>query len=217
MVGYALQVAEEVDVSSTYMKAVSSLESEKRHVATRDMKSHQKNHTWDLVTLPSGRRDVTYKWVFKIKVEASSAERVKYKARIVARGFSQREGVDYNEMFSLVVRDTFIRVLLALVVRQDLELKQFDVKTVFFHGELEEIYMTQPDGYRVPEKDDYVCTLQKSLCGFKQSLRGWYKRFSSYIIKLGYIRSPYDWCVYVSKLKDATFIYLVLYVDDMLI
>ena len=77
--------------------------------------------------------------------------------------------------------------------------------------------MTQPDGYRVPEKDDYVCTLQKSLCGFKQSLRGWYKRFSSYIIKLGYIRSPYDWCVYVSKLKDATFIYLVLYVDDMLI
>lgn len=132
MVGYALQVAEEVDVSSTYMKAVSGPESEKRHVATRDMESHQKNHTWDLVTLPSGRRDVTYKWVFKIKVEASSAERVKYKARIVARGFSQREGVDYNEMFSLVVRNTFIRVLLALVARQDLELKQFDVKTVFF-------------------------------------------------------------------------------------
>ncbi|WZZ77541.1 hypothetical protein YC2023_098113 [Brassica napus] len=120
-------------------------------------------------------------------------------------------------MFSPVVRDTFIRVLLALVARQDLELEQFDVKTVFLHGELEEIYMTQPDGCRVPEKNDYVCTLHKSLCGFKQALRGWYKRLNRYIIKLGYIKSPYDWCVCVSKLKDATFICLVLYVDDMLL
>ena len=70
-----------------------------------------------------------------------------------------------------MVRHTSIRVLLALVARHDLELEQFDVKTVYLHGELEEIYMTQPDGCRVPEKDDYVCTLQKSLCRFKQSLR----------------------------------------------
>ena len=91
MVGYALQVAEEVDASSTYMEAVSNPESKKRHVATRDMESHQMYHTWNLVTLPSERRDVTCKWVFKIKVEASSAERIKYKARVVSRGFSQRE------------------------------------------------------------------------------------------------------------------------------
>ena len=102
---------------------------------------------------------------------ASSAEEVKYKAQVVAREFSQRERVDSDEIFSSVVRHTSIRVLLALVARQDLELEQFDVKTVFLHGELEEIYMTQPDGCRVPRKDVYVCTLQKSLCGFKQSPR----------------------------------------------
>ena len=77
--------------------------------------------------------------------------------------------------------------------------------------------MTQPNSCRVLGKDDYVCTFHKSLCGFKQALRGWYKRLNRYIIKLGYIKSPYDWCVCVSKLKDATFICLVLYVDDMLL
>ena len=141
MVGYAFQVAEEVDASSTYMEAVSSPESEKWHVATRDVESHQKNHTWDLTTLPSERRDVTCKWVFKIKDGASLAEGAKYKARIVARSFSQRDGADYNEIFSSIVRHTSIRVLLVLVARQDLELELFEVKTVFFHGELEEVYM----------------------------------------------------------------------------
>ena len=112
----------------------------------------------------------------------------------------------YNEIFSSVVRHTFIRVLLALVARHDLELELLDVKTVFLHGELEEVYITQSDGFRVSGKEDYVCKLQKSLCGLKQSPRQWYKKSNSYIIKLGYMRSLFDWCVYVSKLKDATFI-----------
>ena len=92
---------------------------------------------------------------------------------------------------------------------------------VFFFGYLDINFVVTVfdpnNGCRVPGKDDYVCTLPKSLCGFKQSLRRWYKRFNSYIIKLGYIISPFDWCVYVSKFKDATFICLVLDVDDMMI
>ena len=125
MVGYALQVAEEVDTyePSTYMEAVSCPEYEKWHAAMGDeMESHEKNHTWDLVTLPPGRRVVTCKWIYKIKDGASPIEGVKYKSRVVVRGFSQREGVDYNEIFSPVVRHTSIRVLLALVAHQDLEL-----------------------------------------------------------------------------------------------
>ncbi|KAJ4718340.1 Retrovirus-related Pol polyprotein from transposon TNT 1-94 [Melia azedarach] len=130
----------------------------------------------------------------------------------------QREGVDYNEIFSPVVRHTSIRVLLAIVAHQDLELEQLDVKTAFLHGELEkEIYMTQPDGFRVPGKEDYVCKLKKSLYGLKQSPRQWYKRFDSYMIEIGYTRSPYDCCVYYSKATNGSLIYLVLYVDDMLI
>ena len=117
-----------------------------------------------------------------------------------------------------MVRHTSIRVLLAMVAHQDLELEQLDVKTAFLHGELEEdIYMTQPDGFQVPEKEDYVCKLKKSLYGLKQSPRQWYKRFDGFMIEIGYNRSPYDCCVYHSKLKNGSYIYLVLYVDDMLI
>ena len=77
--------------------------------------------------------------------------------------------------------------------------------------------MTQPDGFQVPGKEDYVCKLRKSLYGLKQSPRQWYKRFDSYMIEIGYIRSPYDCCVYYNKVANGSSIYLVLYVDDMLI
>ena len=126
--------------------------------------------------------------------------------------------MDYNEIFSPVVRHTSIRMLLAIVANQDLELEQLDVKTAFLHCILEEeIYMTQLDGLQVPGKKDHVCKLNKSLYGLKQSPRQWYKRFDSYMMELGYNRSPYDCCVYISKLKDESYVYLVLYVDDMLI
>ena len=221
MVGYALQVAEEVDTSepSTYKEAILSSDSEKWFAAMGDeMESLHKNQTWDLVIQPSGRKIITCKWVFKKKEGISPAEGVKYKARVVARGFNQREGVDYNEIFSPVVRHTSIRVLLAIVAHQNLELEQLDVKTAFLHGELEEeIYMTQPDGFQVPGKENHVCKLKKSLYGLKQSPRQWYKRFDSYMVKLGYTRSSYDCCVYYNRLNDDSFIYLVLYVDDMLI
>ncbi|KAL1198052.1 Retrovirus-related Pol polyprotein from transposon TNT 1-94 [Cardamine amara subsp. amara] len=221
MAGYALQVAEEVDTyePSTYREAISGTEAERWFAAMGDeMESHQNNNTWDLVTEPHGRKIVTCKWIFKKNEGISMAEGVKYKARVVARGFSQREEVDYNEIFSPVVRHTSIRALLAVVAHQDLELEQLDVKTAFLHGELEEeIYMTQPDGFQVFGKENHVCRLNKSLYGLKQSPRQWYKRFDSYMMKLGYIRCPYDCCVYYNKLKGESYIYLILYVDDMLI
>lgn len=96
-----------------------------------------------------------------------------------------------------MVTHTFIRVLLAIVARHDLELEQLDVKTVFLHGELEEeIYMTQPEGFQIHGKDDQVWRLKESLYGLKQSPRQWYKRFDNYMIKLGYNQNPYDCCVY---------------------
>jgi len=221
LVGYALQVAEEVDDNepSTYNAAVSGNESAQWLAAMGDeMESLQKNQTWELVRLPANRKTVTCKWIFRKKEGMSPAEGIKYKARVVARGFSQREGVDYNEIFSPVVRHTSIRVLLAIVAHQDLELEQLDVKTAFLHGELEEeIYMSQPEGFQVPGKEDHVCRLKKSLYGLKQSPRQWYKRFDNFMQQLGYIRSPYDCCVYYNQLQGSSRIYLILYVDDMLI
>lgn len=221
MVAYALEVAEEVDTRepSTNKEAISCSESVQWLAAMGDeMESLDKNQTWELVKRPGERKIVTCKWVFKKKEGITLAEGVKYKARLVARGFTQKEGVDYNEIFSPVVRHTSIRVLLVIVAHQNLELEQLDVKTAFLHGELEEdIYMTQPDGFYIPGKEDYVCKLKKSLYGLKQSPRQWYKRFDSYMIQLGYNRSPYDCCVYLNKADDGSMIYLILYVEDRLI
>jgi hypothetical protein len=99
----------------------------------------------------------------------------------------------------------------------DYELEQLDVKTAFLHGELEEdIYMDQPEGFVISGKENLVCRLKKSLYGLKQSPRQWYKRFDSFMISQGFKRSNYDSCVYLKTIKGST-IYLLLYVDDMLI
>ena len=117
-----------------------------------------------------------------------------------------------------MVKHSSIRLLLAIVALYDLELQQLDVKTAFLHGELEEtIYMHQPEGFIIENKENHVCRLNKSLYGLKQSPRQWYKRFDSFMIDHGYLRSNYDSCVYHKELSDKSFIYLLLYVDDMLI
>ena len=106
------------------------------------MDSLRKNETWELVTKPKDRKVVGSKWVFKIKQGTLGNEAPRYKAKLVAKGFSQKESVDYNEIFSHVVKDSSIRLLLAFVTHEDLELEQLDVKTTFLHGELDElIYM----------------------------------------------------------------------------
>ncbi|MDV3202322.1 MAG: reverse transcriptase domain-containing protein [Candidatus Phytoplasma australasiaticum] len=131
MIAYALQVAEEVDTyePSTYKEAFTCTESAQWLAAMGDeMESLHTNKTWDLVQWPPGRKIITCKWVFKKKEGMTPAEGIKYKARVVAKGFHQREGVDYNEIFLPVVRHTSIRVLLAMVAHQDLELEQLDVK-----------------------------------------------------------------------------------------
>ena len=105
---------------------------------TKEMESLHKNQTWELVKLPRGQKIVGYKWVFKKKEEIPGAESVRYKARLVAKGYNPTEGVNFNKVFSLVVKHTSIRVLLAIVAWFDLELEQLDVKTAFLHGKLEE-------------------------------------------------------------------------------
>jgi hypothetical protein len=98
------------------------------------------------------------------------------------------------------------------------ELEQLDVKTAFLHGDLEEqIYMQQPEGYRIVGKENHVCLLQKSLYGLKQSPRQWYKRFDAFMESIYFGRSQYDNCFYFKKLADGSYMYLLLYVDDMLI
>ncbi|GJR46704.1 retrotransposon protein, putative, ty1-copia subclass [Tanacetum coccineum] len=118
-----------------------------------EMDSLRKNKTWELVDHPTGQKLASCKWLFNIKEGVEGVQKPRYKARLVARGFTQRAGIDYNEVFSPVVRHTSIRVILALTTCKDYELEQLDVKTAFLHRNLEEvIYMKQPPGYEQGNK-----------------------------------------------------------------
>ena len=143
----------------------------------------------------------------------SPSEPPRFKARLVAKCFSQIPGVDYNDVFSPVIKHSSIHTFFDIVAMRDLELEQLDIKTTFLHGELEEeIYMDQPEGFIVPGKEDHVCKLKRSLYGLKQSPRQWYKMFDSFMMSHDFKRSEFDSCVYI-KFVDGSPIYLLLYVD----
>jgi len=146
MVVFALNIVEEIenDKPRNYVEAINSNQSQ-NWIATmyEEISSLQKNDTWVLVEKPKGARVVICKWIFKLKEEIPGIEKARFKARLVVRGFTQRERVDYNDVFSPVIKHSSIRMILALVVQNNLELEQLDVRTTFLHGELDEkIHMT---------------------------------------------------------------------------
>ena len=159
-----------------------------------EMEALDKNNTWELVSLPNGKKPVGCKWVYTIKYKADgSIER--YKARLVAKGFTQTYGVDYSETFAPVAKMNTVRVILSLAANYNWNLQQFDVKNAFLHGEREEeIYMDVPPGYREDMTANAVCRLKKALYGLKQSPRAWFGRFTKVMVGLGFItksRRPY--------------------------
>ncbi|WCJ24325.1 Transposon TyH3 Gag-Pol polyprotein [Euphorbia peplus] len=138
--------------------------------------------------------------VFKLKRDGNG-KLVKYKARLVVKGFQQKKGIDFDEIFSPVVKMTSIRAVLSLAASLDLELEQMDVKTAFLHGDLkEEIYMAQPEGFEVKGKEHMVCKLQKSLYRLKQAPRQWYKKFDSFMSSHGYKKTYADPYAYFKKI-----------------
>ncbi|KAL0399931.1 UNVERIFIED_CONTAM: Retrovirus-related Pol polyprotein from transposon TNT 1-94 [Sesamum radiatum] len=173
-----------------------------------------KNKMWTLVPKPKDTSIVDCKWLFKMKQENEST---RYKARLVTKGFTQKEGIDFTEIFSSVVKYTTVRIILALTAHFNWELKQMDVKTTFLHGDLDEtIYMSQPDGFISNKHTDYVCLLKKSLYGLKQSPRQWNKKFDLFMQSRNFQRSAFDPCLYFKYYSDIP-VFLVLYVDDILI
>jgi hypothetical protein len=190
-VAFALAVAEEVDNVQkplNYSETILSTDSEKWMGAMHEeMESLDKNDTWEIVRLPSSKKAIKCKWIFKRKEGMTPKEPPRFKARLVDKGFSQILGIDYSDVYSPVVKHSSIRTFLSHVAVHDYELEQLDVKTAFLHGDLEEdIYMDQPEGFIVPRKEDYVCRLKKSLYSLKQSPRQWYKRFDSFMLSNGF-------------------------------
>ena len=170
--------------------------------------------TWDLVPLPPHAVPITCKWVFKIKTKSDgSIER--YKARLVARGFQQTKGHDYDETFAPVAHMTTVRTLIAVAASCSWTISQMDVKNAFLHGDLhEEVYMQLPPGVDAPP--GYVCRLRRALYGLKQAPRAWFERFVSVILAAGFSQSDHDPALFI-HLSPRGRTLLLLYVDDMLI
>ncbi|GJV61237.1 retrovirus-related pol polyprotein from transposon TNT 1-94 [Tanacetum coccineum] len=159
------------------------------------MVSLEKNQTWSLVRFPGGKKASQSKWVFRVKEEQDGKKR--YKARLVVKGFQPKQGVDYHEIFSQVVKMTTIRLVLSIVATENLYLEQLDVKTTFLHDDLDEyIYMTQPEGFQsVGKEENLVYKLKKSLYRLKQAPRQWYLKFDSFIQRTEYKRCAMDHCL----------------------
>ncbi|GBL74999.1 Copia protein [Araneus ventricosus] len=148
------------------------------------------------------------KWMLRIKRNNV------YKARLVARGFEQKPGVDYFETYAPVISMSSLRLVLAIIIQKNLEIYALDVKTAFLNGDLQEtIYMEQPMGYN--DNSGRVCKLLKSLYGLKQAPTQWFKRFTDFIIHLNFQQLNCEACIFVRRSKSEIFI--VLYVDDLLI
>ena len=187
-----------------------------REAMDSEYQSLMDNGTWRLVPPPTDRKLVSCKWLLRKKFNADGSIS-RYKARLVARGFSQVPGMDFNETFSPVLRITSFRALLATAAQFGLIVHQMDVRTAFLHGDLqEEIYMEQPPGYISRDHPHYVCKLVKSLYGLKQSPRQWYERFTTCMSNLGYTRFQSDPNVY-SRHGPNVILLLAIYVDDILI
>jgi hypothetical protein len=136
-----------------------------------EIKSQMENGTWVLVQRPKNRKVVKCKWVYVIKPDG------RYKVRLVAKGFTQIEGIDFQETFSPVARYEAIRFLLTHTALEDWELEVMDIKTAFLYGELnEEIYMEQPEGFAKRGQENQVCRLKKAIYGLKQASHTWNKK-----------------------------------------
>ena len=179
-----------------------------------ELKSIADNETWELVDLPEERSAIGSKWVYKMKYNQDGTV-ARYKARLVAQGYTQKFGTDYDEVFAPVVRPTTFRAFLSVAGHKRYEVKQFDIKTAFLNGKLsEEIYMKQPPGFEVGTK---VCKLNKSLYGLKQAARAWNIELGRVLSSAGCIQSDTDPCLY-KIVKDSVIVgYVLVYVDDLLI
>ena len=202
---------------SSLTEALSSIHArEWKAAADAEYQSLVENGTWELVELPVGRTPIKCKWVFKIK-RGSDGSVDRFKGRLVAKGYAQQYGVDYDETYSPVVRFSSVRVLLAFAMDNDLLVHQMDVVSAFLNGTLEEeIYMEQPEGYMQPGTETLVCKLKRSLYGLKQSPRCWNTTLTGYLEGIGLCRNAADPCVFV-QLVDGVPTIIAVYVDDLIL
>ena len=185
-----------------------------RRAMAEEHESLQAHGTFEYGEKPSGVKPLPVRWVYKIKRDAKGNIQ-RYKARLVVKGFMQRPGIDYTEVYAPTSKHTTLRTFLALVAEQDLELHQLDIKTAFLNGELEEeVWVNQPPGFEVGPGGT-VCKLKRALYGLRQAPRAWHMRLKKELEEMGFQASEADPGLYVLHHEHYT-VYLFVYVDDCL-
>ncbi|WVZ64113.1 hypothetical protein U9M48_013680 [Paspalum notatum var. saurae] len=180
-----------------------------------ELENFERNHVWDLVEPPPNCRPIGTKWVFKNK-QGKDGMVVRNKVRLVAQGFCQKEGIDYEETFASVARLEAIRILFAFAASKGFKLQQMDVKSAFLNGFIEEeVYVRQPPGFESARFPDWVYKLRKALYGLKQAPRVWYARLKSFLLKSGFEMGSVDKTLFLlSRGGDALIVQI--YVDDII-
>ncbi|KAI3708032.1 hypothetical protein L2E82_37034 [Cichorium intybus] len=185
-----------------------------RDAMDEEMKAILKNNTWELVDLPEGHKSIGVKWVYKTKLN-ERGEIDKHKARLVVKGYKQKYGIDYQEVFAPVIRLETIRLVLALAAQKEWKVHQMDVKSAFLNGTLKEnVYIDQPIGYIEKGNENKVCHLKKALYGLKQAPRAWYSRIESYFIENGFRKCPQEHTLFIQE-KNGMILIVCIYVDDL--
>ncbi|WVZ75987.1 hypothetical protein U9M48_023998 [Paspalum notatum var. saurae] len=179
-----------------------------------ELENFERNHVWDLVEPPPNCRPIGTKWVFKNK-QGENGMVVRNKARLVAQGFCQKEGIDYEEAIAPVARLEAIRILLAFAASKGFKLQQMDVKSAFLNGFIEEeVFVRQPPGFESPRFPHRVYKLWKALYGLKQA-SAWYARLKSFLLKSGFVMGSVDKTLFLLSRGGDTLI-VQIYVDDII-
>ncbi|KAL0381457.1 UNVERIFIED_CONTAM: Retrovirus-related Pol polyprotein from transposon RE1 [Sesamum angustifolium] len=188
-----------------------------RETMDKELEAFETNHTWDLIVLLEGKRAIGSRWVFKVKLKQNgSIDR--YKMYLVTKGYTQIEGVDYYDSFSLVAKTVTVRFFYCNSYCLWMTLLQMDANNAFLHGHLdEEVYMLPLEGYD-KAAEGLVCRLKKSLYGLKQASRQWNIELTSKLEAYGFKQSPHNHCLF-TLCSDSIFFFLALivYVDDVLL
>ena len=181
-----------------------------------EMKAIEDNGTWELVDPPMGYRPMGLKWVYKVKRDERGVI-VKYKARLIARGFVQREGIDFEEVFAPVVRMESVRLLLAMAAAKDWRVHHLDIKSAFLNGELTEtVFIKKAPSFAIKGAEHMVLRLRKALYGLRQAPRAWNAKLDATLSELGFTWCATEHTLYTRRQGKEELV-IGVYVDDLIV
>ncbi|KAK9088598.1 hypothetical protein Scep_027680 [Stephania cephalantha] len=185
------------------------------HAMQSEFSALQKNDTWSLVPPTADHILVGNKWLFKVKKNTNGSVN-RFKAKLVARGYTQIPRIDFYSTYSPVIKSSTIRVVLSIAASFNWGVRQLDINNAFLHGELTEtVYMPQPEGFVDVDRASYVCKLNKAIYGLRQSPRTWFDRLKAILIQWNFQNSKADTSLFVYQ--GQSLVYVLIYVDDILI